>query len=287
MSTEKQEWQWLRPEDVPHHMTSDPHEMLGKYMTGRILRTWTEDFVDEDTGDLVPIERSEVVMEYKDEPLNRYDISQLTFYLQSGEIKGVDVADIPIHILKRVKPRNVYPFSVTFQSGLDSYVYFVQASTIEDALKISMDFGNMYRNISDFNPTKCVRITSDLVPDTDPCIPESEQIENPMIDDKTYYKVTARLTWLDELANKIQNIDRELIINADDVGEAKTRSARFVRQLWKERLEGPDNKDNRYTIRKAAPVKVDAVVPIKFSALYYPAVRKFIQEQEAKKSDNS
>ena len=36
---------------------------LGKKFAARVLRTWVEDFVDEDTGEVVSIERNEVVME--------------------------------------------------------------------------------------------------------------------------------------------------------------------------------------------------------------------------------
>ncbi len=36
---------------------------LGKRLAARVLRTWVEDFVDEDTGEVVSIERNEVVLE--------------------------------------------------------------------------------------------------------------------------------------------------------------------------------------------------------------------------------
>jgi len=36
---------------------------VGKKLAARVLRTWVEDFVDEDTGEVVSIERNEVVME--------------------------------------------------------------------------------------------------------------------------------------------------------------------------------------------------------------------------------
>jgi DNA-directed RNA polymerase subunit beta len=38
-------------------------EHLGKKLAARVLRTWVEDFVDEDTGEVVSIERNEIVME--------------------------------------------------------------------------------------------------------------------------------------------------------------------------------------------------------------------------------
>ncbi|MDE3253614.1 MAG: DNA-directed RNA polymerase subunit beta, partial [Bacteroidota bacterium] len=36
---------------------------VGKKLAARVLRTWVEDFVDEDTGEVVSIERNEIVME--------------------------------------------------------------------------------------------------------------------------------------------------------------------------------------------------------------------------------
>ena len=38
-------------------------KFLGKRLAARVLRTWVEDFVDEDTGEVVSIERNEVVLE--------------------------------------------------------------------------------------------------------------------------------------------------------------------------------------------------------------------------------
>ncbi len=36
---------------------------IGKKLAARVLRTWVEDFVDEDTGEVVSIERNEIVLE--------------------------------------------------------------------------------------------------------------------------------------------------------------------------------------------------------------------------------
>jgi DNA-directed RNA polymerase subunit beta len=47
-------------------VTADKKELskhIGKKLAARVLRTWVEDFVDEDTGEVVSIERNEIVME--------------------------------------------------------------------------------------------------------------------------------------------------------------------------------------------------------------------------------
>jgi DNA-directed RNA polymerase subunit beta len=49
-------------DEVPVDKESlQPH--LGRKLAARVLRTWVEDFVDEDTGEVVSIERNEIVME--------------------------------------------------------------------------------------------------------------------------------------------------------------------------------------------------------------------------------
>ena len=37
--------------------------MVGRTLAGNVLKAWTEDFVDEDTGEVVTIERNEVIIE--------------------------------------------------------------------------------------------------------------------------------------------------------------------------------------------------------------------------------
>src|SRR5699024_981792 len=36
---------------------------IGRKLAARVLKSWTEDFVDEDTGEVVTIERNEIILE--------------------------------------------------------------------------------------------------------------------------------------------------------------------------------------------------------------------------------
>ena len=49
---------------------------IGRKLAARILRTWTEDFVDEDTGEVVSITRNEVLFE-RDHVIQKDDIDQI------------------------------------------------------------------------------------------------------------------------------------------------------------------------------------------------------------------
>ncbi|MFK8104786.1 MAG: DNA-directed RNA polymerase subunit beta [Saprospiraceae bacterium] len=54
---------------------------IGRKLAARVLRSWTEDFVDEDTGEVVTIERNEIILE-RDIELNEDNIELI---LETGE----------------------------------------------------------------------------------------------------------------------------------------------------------------------------------------------------------
>lgn len=66
---------------------------IGKRLAARVLRTWVEDFVDEDTGEVVSIERNEIVME-RDTVLDAEAIETIvdmaidTVFIQREDVGG-------------------------------------------------------------------------------------------------------------------------------------------------------------------------------------------------------
>ncbi len=65
----------------------------GKRLAARVLRTWVEDFVDEDTGEVVSIERNEIVLE-RDTVLDAENINMIiemgvkSVFVQKEEVSG-------------------------------------------------------------------------------------------------------------------------------------------------------------------------------------------------------
>ncbi|MFT4061434.1 MAG: DNA-directed RNA polymerase subunit beta [Edaphocola sp.] len=66
---------------------------IGRRLAERVLRSWTEDFVDEDTGEVVSIERNEVILE-RDSVLDEEYIDTIiemgtdSIYIQKEELSG-------------------------------------------------------------------------------------------------------------------------------------------------------------------------------------------------------
>jgi DNA-directed RNA polymerase subunit beta len=68
-------------------------EYVGKRLAARVLRTWVEDFVDEDTGEVVSLERNEIVLE-RDTVLDEENIDMIvemevkSVFIQKEEVSG-------------------------------------------------------------------------------------------------------------------------------------------------------------------------------------------------------
>ncbi|WP_347157146.1 DNA-directed RNA polymerase subunit beta [Pontibacter chitinilyticus] len=63
-------------EEIPANK-SNLKNAIGRRLAARVLRTWTEDFVDEDTGEVVSIDRNEVILE-RDSEITPEDIDVIT-----------------------------------------------------------------------------------------------------------------------------------------------------------------------------------------------------------------
>ncbi len=69
------------------------HANLGKRLAARVLRSWVEDFVDEDTGEVVSLERNEIVLE-RDTILDEDNIDMIieldvkSVFIQREEVSG-------------------------------------------------------------------------------------------------------------------------------------------------------------------------------------------------------
>ena len=265
--TEKK--QWKRPEDIVTFRTSDPKEMLGKYLSHHVKKTWMEDFIDEDTNEVVSIERSEVVVQRGF--ITQDKLQQIVFAIQSGDIEDVEVSEDDVLDMTICTPPYPRAFSVELRC-FNNIVYGNQhivthAQTIPQAIRIAAEFGQVYRGFGgDVNATRCVTVDAVIVADDHQCIPEDER--QPADERKDYFRVTVRTEWIED--SKWKKVDTNYIIAAKDVGQAKERIARLMDIKRAEAERRGDVIDNSITntIRKAVPFDVDCIVPREYSDMY-------------------
>lgn len=120
--------------------TSDTSQMHKKYLANNLFRTWTEQYVDSDTGKIIEVERSELVLE-RGTYLDVDQLAVIQFHLQAGDVKEVTVSN-----QKRLghfgTGREVIPWQVTVQ--LDKkYKVILLARNIFQALDIVEDWAEI------------------------------------------------------------------------------------------------------------------------------------------------
>ena len=73
------------------YVTSDPKKMLNMYLAKRVLKTWEESFIDEDTGETVNIERNEVLFD-RGSLIDQDLLAKIRFSMEADGIKEVEVS---------------------------------------------------------------------------------------------------------------------------------------------------------------------------------------------------
>jgi len=262
--------QWKRPQDVVTFRTKDPKEMLGKYLPKHALKTWTEDFLDKDTGEVVSIERSQIVVERG--YISQEKLQQIQFAIQAGDIQDVEVSEDDVQDMTLYTPAYYTNYMVEIPilgvGGIEKNHFAVRAQTIPQAIQIAAEFGQMYRGFDGcIRATRCVTLDAGIVPDDHACIPEADR--TPADQRKDYFKVQVRKEWVENM--KLKKLDTYYIVAAEDVGQAKERIARLldIMKAEREREGNPDDPDTTRTIRKAIPFEVDCIVPKEFSDLFH------------------
>lgn len=117
--------------------TRDLKQMLNKYLVHNLFRKWTENFMDQDTGEVVSIERNELILE-AGTYLGKEECSTINFYMQEGSITEVEVSN-----QKRMAFENDRDALVPYiaQVMLDKKKKFLlKAQNIDQAREIVKDY---------------------------------------------------------------------------------------------------------------------------------------------------
>ena len=139
---EKKQEEWTMPEDIVVIETSKPEEMYNKYLAESVAKHWTEDYIDEDTGEPVTIERAEVIFDrgtYIDDDM----LQKIMFSIQAEEIQTVKVVDTKPTV-ERANAQ-IRRYVVKLSDGLHTTnIYTTRCKTPEDAAQMVSDYHTVY-----------------------------------------------------------------------------------------------------------------------------------------------
>lgn len=234
--------------------TSDLERIKNLYLAERVLRTWTEDFVDEDSGEIVTITRHEILFE-KGTYLDANVMSELSFFIQGGSISSVKASSIQRNSRCSNSPITVYLISATV--GTKNKNYLLYAKSVNQAIEIATDFleQTLLPQFS-FNSVKKLNYTN-LIPEPE-TTEHQEESENP--GECEYYSITLEITKEDIIS------DQSFILMAKNADDGKKKAEQFI-------ISKMDDSERKIPIEtsilSAKVIKCEDVIDYRFSKVYF------------------
>jgi len=124
--------------DEVRQTTTLPKEMLGKFLAKRVIKGWTEDFVDDGTGEVVTIERNEVLFD-RGMLLDKESISKIQFYLEAGDIQNVEVSN-QRRLGYIIQNNHLFPWTAIIRSGKKKKRFLLYADSAEMVIEVIKDY---------------------------------------------------------------------------------------------------------------------------------------------------
>lgn len=147
------------------YVTSDPTKMLNKYLAKRVVKTWEESFIDEDTGETVNIERNEILFE-RDTLIDQDILAKIRFSMEADGIKEVEVSN-QNRLAFELENNFMHPFISQVEIGDKKHKFLLYAICLYNALDILKDYielnyKNGFRIIMAKEFDSCIIITDNL-----------------------------------------------------------------------------------------------------------------------------
>lgn len=275
---EAQERTETRKDEI-RYRTDDTRRMVGKFFASNVFKTWYEEVLDSDTGEVISIERNDLLFEvgkYIDEETAQ----SISFHIQCGDITDVEVSN-QRRIARPDKRYSLLPFKATAVIGNKRKSFILQAQSATLAIEVVTDF-------IELNFTS--RFVVDSVKAMPGCIilndrfrraveeveggneageetPDGEEAR----DDTKYYRIEA-----DIVAKREDDEDEprpssyDFIVKTRDIDTAKAVITAWLNtQLKKEaEKEGREITAFEVSLTSASPFNLNAIIPYAFCAAY-------------------
>lgn len=274
------------------YVTSDPKKMLNMYLAKRVLKTWTEDFVDESTGKVVSIERNEVLFE-RGTLIDQDVLTQIRFCMEADGIKEVEVSN-----QKRMAFENenkcLYPYIAQAQIGDKKYKFLLYATGLDNVIAILKDYIELnYQSGFTLTMAKefdsCIILTDNLKERKvdsaseaylkneisseeylDAMDSENTENEESKPDEKKFYQIGTKVVFDDE-EERIQtfvvhtfSVDRAMMLITHWI---KNKEDEYEKQA-KEKGYEYEKREIHTSIESAKPIPVGRFIPREFSMAY-------------------
>ena len=275
--------------DEIRYKTSDPKKMLNKYISAKVVKTWSEDFVDEDTGNITSVERNEVLFE-KGTYIDREVLQKIQFSQAAGECNEIEVSNQNREAYE-LENTSLYPYSTKVTIGDKKYRFILYATNIPNTLEIIRDYlelnytgGFTITNVQEMD--SCIILTDELTKenldiaylrdsiDMETYLnakqgPDENENGNNK-EEKKFFQMDMKITYDDGI-----EIHQSFIVNTFDTNRALLVINKYLQDIEQKRADEAKEKNRSYDkrknflcIEKAAPIPVRSFVPKDFSLAY-------------------
>ena len=278
------------------YVTSDPKKMLNMYLAKRVLKTWEESFIDEDTGETVTIERNEILFD-RGTLIDQDTLAKIRFSMEADDIKEVEVSN-QNRLAFENENKFLYPYLAQAQISDKKYKFLLYATGLENAclilkdyIELNYQFGFTLTMIKEFD--SCVILTDNLkerkVDDTSLAYLKNEITMAEYVDkmddetedsgeeskpnEKKFYQIETKITFTDG-ENEDERV-QTFVVNTFNVDRAMMLITHYLKNKEEECEIQAKEKGHEFrkreihtAIESAKPIPVGRFIPKEFSMAY-------------------
>lgn len=266
--------------DEIRYRTADQRRMVGKFLAEKVCKKWVEDFADQETGEVISVERTTILFEggkYIDESLAQ----SICFHIQCGDIADVEVSN-QRRIARPEKNYYLRPYTATAVIGEKRKKFILQAQSAAQAIEVVTDYIELkYTSLFVVDSVKampgCIilndrfRRAVEEVEGGNEAGEETPDGEEAREDTK-YYRIEADITAVptegDEEEPRPSSYD--FIVKTRDIDTAKAVITAWINTTMKKRAEeeGREARTFEISLTSASPFNLNAIIPYAFCVAY-------------------
>ena len=275
---EAQERTETRKDEI-RYRTDDQRRMVGKFLASRVVKTWKEDFADQDTGEIITVERNDILFE-KGKYIDEDTAISIAFHIQCGDIADVEVSN-QRRLAQPSKDYVLRPYKATAVVGNKRKSFILQAQSATAAIEVVTDYIEL--NFTSAFSVDSVKLMPGYIILNDRFRRAVEEVEGgneageetpdgeEARDDTKYYRIEA-----DIVAKREDDEDEprpssyDFIVKTRDIDTAKAVITAWLNtQLKKEaEKEGREITAFEVSLTSASPFNLNAIIPYAFCAAY-------------------
>ncbi len=254
--------------DEVRFKTSDPDEMLNMWIPNAVHRVYIEDFFDEHTAEVIPIERKELILD-RGTFVDKNVVAKIRFWMNEGSIKEIEVSNQK-RLAYEYRDNSFSPWIATISMNGKNIKFLLYASSVQNALDILNDFIelNYVRGYS-ITSLKTINYCTVLEDNLKPVDKYQQEQEAGL--ERKFYQLEMKITYSDDT-----DATHDFIVDTFDTNRALMCISQYVKQREKELREDSikngwsehKERDFELCIEKAVQIPISQFIPKEFSLVY-------------------